>query len=292
MVATRVPSTSVTAGAKASSSSAPIPTTASSGRAAAAARRVDGSRARPKSRAWLLAMLATSIPAAASASKAAVPAEKVNRFPGSGRPPEPTDVSRLTIARSAAASAAVAGANAEAGRRRRGASAPSKCTSPATAMSTGAGRGSRGAGAAVVGGGARSSSLPGHGTSPGTTARRSGCSPRPRRPRPARAPRRSGVRPCRRPRSWRHGATARPTHHPKWVWRRGRTVTHSGHENSDLAPGRPRAGARRPHGRAGARGVLQHRRPGRRRGVADRHLRVRGQPRRPTTCSSRCASTS
>ena len=98
-------------------------------------------------------MLATSIPAAASASKAAVPAEKANRFPGSGRPPEPTDVSRLTIARSAAASAVVAGVNAEAGRSRRGASAPSKCTSPATAMSTGAGRGSRGAGAAGVGGG-------------------------------------------------------------------------------------------------------------------------------------------
>ncbi len=151
-VATTVPRTSTSAGSNASSASRPTPITDSGGVAAAAAstaRSVLGRRARPKSSAWLFAIVATSTPAAASASNAAGPAEKVNRLPGSGRPPVPTEVSRLTIVTSAVARASDAGASAVAGSRSRAARTPSKCTSPASAIRTGPGSGGSAAGEVV-----------------------------------------------------------------------------------------------------------------------------------------------
>ena len=128
-VATTVPSTSATAGRNASRTSRPMPTTASDGSApatASMASNVLGSAALPKSRAWLLAIVTTSTPAAARAVSAVAGAWKVNRLPGSGRPPRPTDVSRLTMARSAAARVPVVETSAVAGSSSRPCSAPSK----------------------------------------------------------------------------------------------------------------------------------------------------------------------
>jgi hypothetical protein len=105
-----------------------------------------GSASRPKSSAWLLAMLATSTPAAASAVSADAGAWNVNRLPASGRPPSPTDVSRLTIATSAAPRVAPTGASAVAGSSSRPRSAPSKWTSPATATVTALGAAAGGSG--------------------------------------------------------------------------------------------------------------------------------------------------
>ena len=136
-IATVVPSTSVRAGRNASAASRPRPTTASGGSASAAAamaRKVPPSGARPKSRAWLFAIVATSMPAEASAAKARGGAWNTYRLPGAGCPPLPTEVSRFTIATSAAARAPVTGASAVAGSSNLLSSAPSKCTSPATAI--------------------------------------------------------------------------------------------------------------------------------------------------------------
>ena len=87
----------------------------------------------PKSMPWLLAIVTTSTPAAASASNACGGAWNVKRF-GSGLPPVPIDVSRLTTVRSAEDSCGAIGAKAVAGSSRRARSWLSKWTSPANAI--------------------------------------------------------------------------------------------------------------------------------------------------------------
>ena len=104
---------------------------------------VSVSPAGPKSAPWLLAIVATSTPAALSAVNAAAGARNVNCF-GSAAPPSVIAVSRLTMARSARDSTVPTGPSVVAGSAAsRSETRPSKCTSPAKArVICGAGVGS------------------------------------------------------------------------------------------------------------------------------------------------------
>src|SRR5215217_1743110 len=107
----------------------------------------------PKSRPWLLAMVATSTPASLRAVRADGGARKVKSL-GAGVPRSVMAVSRLTTARSARRRTSATGPRAVAGSAAsRDPMAPSKWTSPPKAMVTGSPVGSRVAparGAAVV----------------------------------------------------------------------------------------------------------------------------------------------